>query len=220
MPRFHYVVLSKQRCDSSTGQGERASVGRPFAAGRLQDTVSLRNEGCEETTNGPSYLFYLTLAEERLRSQVSTGNTYFARDTYPNPVEYYPLTPHDLTEPRLRKSNREQRSKHRTPSMISFTLPTRPWTRPNVSATPIRASSSVNFFNLWSTSSISLSPSSFLANFSVARRVTKQRILYAIMHLLNRLSLICLVASASTESNSTIIFTIIPVIIGVSWIFV
>jgi hypothetical protein len=45
MPRFHYVVLSKQGCDSSTGQGEKASIEHPFAAGHLQDTVSLGNEG-------------------------------------------------------------------------------------------------------------------------------------------------------------------------------
>jgi hypothetical protein len=103
MPRFHYVVLSKQRCDSSTGQGERASVEHLFAAGHLQDTVSL-GKRWEETTNGSSCLFYLTLAEERLRSQVSTGNTYFVGDTYPNPVECCPLRPRDLAEPSLRKS--------------------------------------------------------------------------------------------------------------------
>jgi hypothetical protein len=104
MPRFHYVVLSKQRCDSSTGQGEKASVERPFVAGYLQDTLSLGNGRREDTTNGSSCLFYLTLAEERLRPQVSTGNTYFAGDTYPNPVEYYPLTPRDLIEPSVKKS--------------------------------------------------------------------------------------------------------------------
>ena len=39
-------------------------------------------------------------------------------------------------------------------------------------------------------------------------------------HLLNRPSLICLVARASTESNSTIILTMISVIIGVGGIVV
>jgi hypothetical protein len=86
------------------GQGERASVERLFAAGHLQSTLSISNESWEGTTNGSSCLFYLTLAEDRLRSQVSMGNTYFARDTYPNPVEYHPLTPRDLTDPSLRKS--------------------------------------------------------------------------------------------------------------------
>ena len=35
MLQFLYVVLSQQNFDSSTGQGERASVERPFAAGHL-----------------------------------------------------------------------------------------------------------------------------------------------------------------------------------------
>ena len=56
--------------------------------------------------------------------------------------------------------------------MISFTLPTRPWTTPNVCATVIRASSCVNRSSLWSTASISLSPNNFFANFSVAHSAT------------------------------------------------
>ena len=44
MLQFHCVVLSEQSCDSSTGQGERASVELPIAAGHLQDTVGLSNE--------------------------------------------------------------------------------------------------------------------------------------------------------------------------------
>jgi hypothetical protein len=40
MLRFHCVVLSEQSCDSSTGQGEKASAERPVAAGHLQDTIS------------------------------------------------------------------------------------------------------------------------------------------------------------------------------------
>ena len=31
-------------------------------------------------------------------TQVSTGATCFARETYPNPVEYHPLTPFHLDE--------------------------------------------------------------------------------------------------------------------------
>jgi hypothetical protein len=55
-------------------------------------------KGEEKQTNASSCLLRLTLGEERLRPQVSTGNNYFARDTYPNRFEYYPLMPHDLTE--------------------------------------------------------------------------------------------------------------------------
>jgi len=51
MPRFHYVVLLKRGCDFPKRQGERASVEHPFAAGRLQDTVSHGKERWEETTN-------------------------------------------------------------------------------------------------------------------------------------------------------------------------
>jgi hypothetical protein len=45
MLRPHYVVLSERNCDLMTGQGEKATVELPIAAGRLQDTVSLCNEG-------------------------------------------------------------------------------------------------------------------------------------------------------------------------------
>ena len=48
MLQFRCVVLSEQSCDSSTGQGERASVERPVAAGHLQNTVSLSNERLEK----------------------------------------------------------------------------------------------------------------------------------------------------------------------------
>ena len=52
MLRFLYVVISKQSFDSSTDQGETTSVERPFAAGRLQDTIGLGNErDGTETTN-------------------------------------------------------------------------------------------------------------------------------------------------------------------------
>jgi len=44
MLQFLYVVLSKRSSDSSTDQGETASVERPFAAGHLQNTVGLGNE--------------------------------------------------------------------------------------------------------------------------------------------------------------------------------
>src|SRR6266849_3669176 len=55
-------------------------------------------EGGEKQTNASFCLFRLTLGEERLRPKVSTSNDCFARDTYSNRFEYYPLMPHDLTE--------------------------------------------------------------------------------------------------------------------------
>jgi hypothetical protein len=42
--QFLYVVLPKQSFGWSTGQGERASVERPFAAGHLHDAVSPAKE--------------------------------------------------------------------------------------------------------------------------------------------------------------------------------
>jgi hypothetical protein len=44
MPRFLYVVLSERSFDSSTGQGERASVELPTAVVHLKDLVRLGNE--------------------------------------------------------------------------------------------------------------------------------------------------------------------------------
>src|SRR6266849_5798268 len=55
-------------------------------------------EGGEKQTNASFCVFQLTLGEVRLRPQVSTSYDCFARDTYPNRFEYYPLMPHDLTE--------------------------------------------------------------------------------------------------------------------------
>jgi hypothetical protein len=73
MLRFLYVVLSKRSSDSSMDQGETASIERPFAAGHLQNTVSLCNERRErerETTNVSSRSFRLVLGGERQRPQV------------------------------------------------------------------------------------------------------------------------------------------------------
>jgi hypothetical protein len=44
MLRFLYVVLSERNFDSSTGQGERASVEPPIAVVHLQDLVGLGKE--------------------------------------------------------------------------------------------------------------------------------------------------------------------------------
>ena len=44
MLQFQIVVLQKRSCDSSTGQGGRASVERPIGAGHLQDTLNVGNE--------------------------------------------------------------------------------------------------------------------------------------------------------------------------------
>jgi len=41
---FHFVVLSEQCFDSSTGQRERASVERPIAVVDLKDIVGLGND--------------------------------------------------------------------------------------------------------------------------------------------------------------------------------
>jgi hypothetical protein len=57
MPSFLYVVLSKRSFDLSTDQGETASVGRPFAAGHLQNTIGLDNEGGRERDNKRFILF-------------------------------------------------------------------------------------------------------------------------------------------------------------------
>ena len=44
MLQSHCIVLSEQSCDLSMGQGERASVERPVAAGHLHNTVGFENE--------------------------------------------------------------------------------------------------------------------------------------------------------------------------------
>ena len=48
MLTFHCVVLSERSCDSSTGQGKRASIELPSAADHLQDNVGPRNKMQED----------------------------------------------------------------------------------------------------------------------------------------------------------------------------
>jgi hypothetical protein len=71
MLQFLYVAPSKQNFDSSTDQGETASVECPFAAGRLQITVSATKGEEREETNVSSCSSRLKLGEERERPQVS-----------------------------------------------------------------------------------------------------------------------------------------------------
>jgi hypothetical protein len=59
--------------------------------------------------------------------KVSTRDAYFSQKTYLNPAEYYPLTPHDLTG-RMSENHLKTIMQACAPSMIIFTLPTRPWT--------------------------------------------------------------------------------------------
>jgi hypothetical protein len=47
MLRFPCVEPSERSCDSSTGQGERASVERPVLAGHLQNAVGLGRKVAE-----------------------------------------------------------------------------------------------------------------------------------------------------------------------------
>ena len=57
MLRFLYVAISKRSFDSSTDQGETASVERPFAAGRLQNTIGLGNE-IEDRRNNERFISF------------------------------------------------------------------------------------------------------------------------------------------------------------------
>ena len=68
MLRFLYGVLSERSSDSTTGQGERASVEPPIAVVHLKNMVELGNKTLKGTTNVLSCLFRLTLGEEQLRN--------------------------------------------------------------------------------------------------------------------------------------------------------
>ena len=69
---------------------------------------------------------------------------------------------------------RSRQSERCVPPMTIFRLLTRPCTTWSVSVPVMRASSRVSRSSLWSTSSISLSPNSFFANFSKTRSETGQ----------------------------------------------
>jgi len=98
MLRFLYAALSKRSSDLSMDQGETANVERPFAAGHLQNTVGLGNERGEkqQTFHLVHFVWYLVKSDER--PQVSQGDTYFARDTYPNSVRDHPSVHFHLME--------------------------------------------------------------------------------------------------------------------------
>jgi hypothetical protein len=55
--RILHVVPSKRSSDLSTDQGETTSVERRFAAGHLQNTVGLGNEGEKRDKNKRFVLF-------------------------------------------------------------------------------------------------------------------------------------------------------------------
>ena len=56
--RFHCAVLSEQSCDSLTGQGERASIERRIAAGRLQDIV--RSQQQRVKNNNKRFILFIS----------------------------------------------------------------------------------------------------------------------------------------------------------------
>ena len=68
MLRFLYVVPSKQSFDSSTDQGETANVERPFAAGRLQNTIGLGKEREQGETTNISFRLMLVKSGNALMS--------------------------------------------------------------------------------------------------------------------------------------------------------
>ena len=72
MLQFLYVVLSKRSFDSSKGQGEKASVGHPFAGGHLQNTVGL-GKGGERGRNNKRFILFVSFeaVQEREYPQVS-----------------------------------------------------------------------------------------------------------------------------------------------------
>ena len=72
------------------------------------------------TTNVSSYSYRLIPGEGRLRTQVSTDDVCSARVTYPNPVEYYPLTPCHLTEQIFRKTIHERSRIPHLPELPSY----------------------------------------------------------------------------------------------------
>ncbi|SRR6266849_3710359 len=106
MPRFLHVVRHNKCCDSSTDQEERSRLEHPATVGHLQDTVNLGLSATKykgKTTNALSCSSRLNFGEEQLRTQISTVDACFVRDTYPNLAEYYPLTPFHLEGTVLRK---------------------------------------------------------------------------------------------------------------------
>ncbi len=104
------------------------------------------------------------------------------------------------------------------PSITTFIFFTRPYTISRVCAAVVRASSWFSRSNRCSTASVSLSPRSFIPNFSGV--LSEARSINEEIYTLNRPCLTCCVARARVESSSTRIFTMISVIAVVGGILV
>ena len=90
MQPFHYVVISKRSRGSSTGPGGKASLGHPFAAGRLQDTIivgDVRWEKEQQTFHLVHFSCCLSEGDNILRS--ATVIPVACDDTYPNSVPFH-----------------------------------------------------------------------------------------------------------------------------------
>jgi hypothetical protein len=194
MLRFLYVVLSKQSCGSSKDQGATASVERHVPAGHLQDIVGLGKE--RWGNNNKRFILFNSFDACRRPS-----------------VCAFPSNGMSMLTNIYKKSR-----KYGAPPITTVILSARPWTTPKVCAPADRPSSLVNRSNLSRVACILSFPHKFFTNFSVdTLRMGK---VYLTEHSLNRPWLICFVARASTESNSTITLMMISVIIGVGGIVV
>jgi hypothetical protein len=83
-------------CRWVRGRKPVLNIPSPLVTYKISSISTAKCEG--NTTNVSFRLFRLKFGEEQLRPRVSTGNTCFARGTYPNLVVYYLLTPSHLIE--------------------------------------------------------------------------------------------------------------------------
>ena len=139
-------------------------------------------------------------------------------ETYPKLVWFRPSIPHHLTALALSPIAFTHTNEKRPPSITTSILLTKLWTTLRVWAAVVRDSSTVSRSSLSRTASMSLSPSNFFANLSVANWIEPQVIYDKDIFLLNRPWLICLVARARTDRISVMILTKTSVITGVGGI--
>ena len=172
MWRFHLGGSYIQCCSFSTDPEGRANFWSPSASGRLKLVLALPvNNG--SVIHNERLILFISLAICCMASivVVSLYNTLCERGkSTPRAlkmpcIDNFPSSTQTITLQMLasKKSN-----KLYVPFMTTFTLFTSPWTTSRVCATVIRPSSWVRRSSLCSTASISLSPSSFFANFSIS----------------------------------------------------
>lgn len=168
MWQFHLDGIAVQCCSFSMDLEVRANFWNPFAAGPLQPRVSATGQQ-RILFHNIRLILLISLAICCIVSisSCSANATLNRGESLPRAFRMPPIDALPSTKLTSQSIIGNQLSKICVPFMTTFTLFRSPWTTLRVCATVILPSSCVRRSSLRNTASISLSPNSFFANFSI-----------------------------------------------------